>query len=581
MAKKRQPIHPDAPLLHTDHPRPSTRREFIKQGFMTGGAAITTGTLFGTMMNQAHALLQTDISDLGTANNCPVGGSGNMRLPFLCFDLAGGANFAGSNVVVGGPGGQADARSVSAAGYSRLGIPGDRLPDPSTPGTFTNNSLGLEFHSESALLAGMLASMSTDAQARTNGAIIPARSDNDTGNNPHNPMYGIAQAHADGGLLTLIGSQATESGGRSIAAGGMDPMTANIYINPELRPTKIDRPSDALGLVDTGELLSVLSQTDATRVMEAVARISDDHISKISTGLSASEELALKQRLRCAYIKSAFNADKYSDPQVLNPESDSRIVDDAAGIFTTAEFNGDREFRKTSTVMKLVVDTEAGAGCVTMGGYDYHTGNRIAGEQRDFRAGRCIGAALEYAHRVGRPLMVYAFSDGSVFSNGNPDDTDLLDGAGNILLPGGKGQWTGDNSGGASSLIFVYNPSAAAARPTIRNDEIATRQQLGYFRSNGSVETSARTPGGFPIQAANNVTSLVETVLLNYIALHEADTDNPDATNTVTLFNTLFPRHSLGSDAALEELIIFNGLSSMTDAVDDDDPNGRPYRVIT
>jgi hypothetical protein len=37
-----------------------------------------------------------------------------------------------------------------------------------------------------------------------NGAVIAARSENDTGNNPHNPMYGIYRAGADGSLATLI-----------------------------------------------------------------------------------------------------------------------------------------------------------------------------------------------------------------------------------------------------------------------------------------------------------------------------------------------------------------------------------------
>ena len=39
-------------------------------------------------------------------------------------------------------------------------------------------------------------------------------------------------------------------------------------------------------------------------------------------------------------------------------------------------------------------------------------------------------------------------------------------------------------------------------------------QQLGHFRSSGSVETSGTTPG------ANNVNLLVEMVVLNYMALH-------------------------------------------------------------
>ncbi|HCX27336.1 MAG TPA: general secretion pathway protein GspF, partial [Cellvibrionales bacterium] len=81
------------------------------------------------------------------------------------------------------------------------------------------------------------------------------------------------------------------------------------------------------------------------------------------------------------------------------------------------------EFRKTASVMKMVIDGFAGAGTITLGGYDYHTGDRATGEQRDLRAGRCMGACLEYAARKGIPLMLYVFSDGSVFSNGMIDDS--------------------------------------------------------------------------------------------------------------------------------------------------------------
>ena len=132
--------------------------------------------------------------------------------------------------------------------------------------------------------------------------------------------------------------------------------------------------------------------------------------------------------------------------------------------------------------MKMVLDrARAGAGTITMGGYDYHTGNRTAGESRDLRAGRCIGACLEYADRIGIPLMIYVFSDGSVFSNGMQDAN-----------ANGKLVWTGDNSTTACSFFLVYNP---AGRPTLL---APSQQQLGYFRPNGSVETSA-TP------FANNV----------------------------------------------------------------------------
>ena len=83
---------------------------------------------------------------------------------------------------------------------------------------------------------------------------IAARSENDTGNNPHNPMYGINRIGADGQLLTLIGSQNTDSGGNSMAPIAM--------VNPAARPTKVDRASDVTGLVDTGELSSLFSNSD-------------------------------------------------------------------------------------------------------------------------------------------------------------------------------------------------------------------------------------------------------------------------------------------------------------------------------
>jgi hypothetical protein len=53
-----------------------------------------------------------------------------------------------------------------------------------------------------------------------------------------------------------------------------------------------------------------------------------------------------------------------------------------------------------------------------MGGYDYHGQGRNTGETRNFRAGRCIGACLEYAARKQMPLMIYVFSDGALSANG-------------------------------------------------------------------------------------------------------------------------------------------------------------------
>jgi hypothetical protein len=527
--RPKQAASADAPLYHLDHGRPMSRREFIAQGFCTGAATVMGGSVMSLFANpkMAHATLSADLEALKAT--CGIASQGAGKIPFIVFDLAGGANIAGSNVLVGGRGGQLD--FLSTAGYSRQGLPGDMVPSIANPDTglsdFVNNELGLAFHSDSAFLQGILDKVSVTNRANINGAVIPARSENDTGNNPHNPMYGINRAGADGSLLTLIGSRNSDSGGNSMAPAAM--------IDAAVRPTKIDRPSDVTGLVDTGDLVGLLSQQDSVAVMESIQRISDMKLNNVNTQITADE--VVKDMVRCGYVKSADITDRFGDPSTLDPALDPVIVG-SDGIFSEEEFSGDGEFRKTASVMKLVINGFAGAGTITMGGYDYHDGSRATGEVRDRRAGRCMGACLEYAARVGMPLMMYVCSDGSVFSNGMVDDSEN---------GRGKGVWTGDNSSTSASFFLVYNPGGAPQLIGATPDMQAQHQQLGFMRSDGSVET-ASTP------AANNVNLLVETIILNYLALHGEQGQ----------FASMFPNHGLGNSALMDSLTAFEPIVSGT-----------------
>jgi len=488
----------DDPLRHPDHSRPRTRREFLAQGFIAGSGIMLGGVTL-TLSNGARATLSPDVASM--ISGCGIATQGAGKIPFICFDLAGGSNQAGSNVLVGQRGGQLD--FLSTGGYERQGLPGDMVPSIVNPATNTNDfvdqTLGLAFHSDSAFLRGMMTRVTPEAAANISGAVIPARSDNDTSNNPHNPMYGIAKAGSDGSLLTLIGSQNSDSGGNSMAPADLIDLT--------IRPTKVDRPSDVTGLVDVGDLTAVLSQQDAVAVMESIYRISDQKMTDMDANQTITTDDVVKDLVRCGYLKSADLADRFGDPTTLDPAGDPMIVG-ATGIFTDAEFNsGDRsarEFQKTASVMKMVINGFAGAGTIEMGGYDYHGGRRAEGEVKDFRAGQCMGACLQYAHLVGAPLMMYVTSDGSLSSNGAIDST--VDGR-------GKGEWTSDNSSTAAPFFLVYNPTR---RPTLLGatpDLQALHQQIGYMRPDGSVETGA-TP------AANQVNLLALTVVLNYMALH-------------------------------------------------------------
>ena len=52
MKKTNKPLSPDAPLFHTDHRRPKTRREFISQGFMMGSGAVIGASMLNMMAPQ-------------------------------------------------------------------------------------------------------------------------------------------------------------------------------------------------------------------------------------------------------------------------------------------------------------------------------------------------------------------------------------------------------------------------------------------------------------------------------------------------------------------------------------------------
>ena len=525
MAKYKAPLHPDAPLLLNDHRRPVSRRELIAQGFRAGAATVVGGSLFSMMAPSAYGALSSDI--IAKRTECGIASQGAGKIPFICFDLAGGGNIAGSNVLVGQKGGQLD--FLSAGGYSKQGLPADMNPMSSTT-NFVDQTLGLAFHLDSGMLRGIKTKVGVATSTFTNGAVIAARSENDTANNPHNPMYGISKAGANGSLLTLIGSRASDSGGNSMAPAAM--------MDPSLRPTKVDNPSDVTGLVDVGDLVSLMSQQDTVAVMESMYRISDAKLGHVTPGTTRDAEL--KEMIRCGYVKSADLADRFGNPSAIDPVQDPDIVG-ATGIFTLAEFNADAELRKTASVMKLVVNGYAGAGTITMGGFDYHTGDRSTGEQRDFRVGQCIGACLEYAARKGMPLMVYVFSDGSLSSNGMVD---------NSTMGRGKGVWTGDDQQTASTFFLVYNPGkrpvlmdGTSSDPTTITAAQRVHQQLGFMRPSGDVET-ASSP------AANNVNLLVETLILNYMALHGDQGQ----------FGTLFKTNGLGSSTMMDKLTAFQPL---------------------
>jgi hypothetical protein len=525
------------PILHADHKRPVTRRDFVSAGLASTPAIIMAPAWLGALLQSGKAkALSTDMQALLAASQCnvPSAAVSITGIPFICFDLSGGANLVGSEVLVGVRGGQSNL--LSANGYAKLGLPSEMIP---TSSSNISNTLGLLWHADGGILRGILSKATTPSTAAgTNGAVICALSQNDTGNNPHNPMYGIAKAGAKGKLLTLIGTQSSVSGGNSAAP------TAEI--DPSLQPTKISQPSDAVALVKSG---SGAADPLAVAVLESVTRISGGtapyqpnatdptaaFTGKLTNPASggtgvrfyadAMADAKLKNQVRCAYVKAANTADAFGSSSALDPAQDFNIVGGASPLFTAADLK-DPDIAKTAAVMKLVLNGYAGAGTVTLGGFDYHDSTRATGEMRNYKAGQMIGAVLEYAQRVGSPVMIYVFSDGSLSANSSIDESSQ-----------GRGKlgWQGDNQDTASTFFLVYSPKG---RPQLRNG--AASQQIGYFSADGSVVTNSSP-------AANAVNQLAEVVILNYMGL----------LGTSNQFSTVLPMQGLGSAAAQAALTVF------------------------
>jgi hypothetical protein len=531
----RKPPRPHAlgePLLHENHPRPKTRRDFIAAGLLSGPAVVMAPAWLGALLKAGRAnagSLDTDIANLLAPSECNVPSQG-LGLPFICFDLAGGANLVGSEVIVGQQGGQT--KFLSTAGYGLLGVPGNMVPSSSAN---IDSSLGLLWHADGAIKRGIMTKITAATAGGVNGAVICAMSQNDTQSNPHNPMYGIAMAGRTGQLLTLIGTESSVSGGNSMA-----PME---LINPALQPTVIAQPSDATSLVP----LPPGGHQDplAVATLESQARISGgtglyqsgaNGPGAITGALSmpngatpgvqlyanGASDAQLKNQVRCAYVRAANTVNTFGVPSALDPMQDPNIV---GPIFQMSDFQNS-DVQKTATVMKMVLDGFAGAGTITLGGYDYHDGTRATGEMRNFMAGQMIGAVLQYAALRKVPVMIYVFSDGSLNANGMVDSS---------AAGRGKLGWQGDNSSVASTFFLAYSPNG---RPALRG--AASTQQIGYFTADGNV-VSTSSP------AANSVDSLVYTVLLNYMGLSGTDGN----------FATTFPMQPLGSAGQLAPLTVF------------------------
>lgn len=450
------------PMLHEGH-NPKTRRDFLAQGFLGMSTFAMAPSILSVLSSSAYG-----------AANCPVSVGSGMA-PVIIIDLAGGGNIAGSNVMVGGMNGQMD----FLPDYKTLGLPPDFHPKFGK----TSNELGLVFHSDSGMLRGIQSVTQGITRANCEGMVFCTSTDDDTGNNQTNPLYWLNKAGAKGKLNQLAGTRQTESGGNTSS-----PIES---VNPSIQPVKIDSPQDAINLVSIGSIGVGLtnSSSKVEKLLNTISRMSEKKIENISRRSLPDQ---IKTLVQCGFQQTSTQVKNFV-PDLLNPTLDPLVT----AVFPNIANDGNQ--RKTATIAKMVLDGFIGAATIELGGYDYHSGNRVDGETRDMEAGQVIGRIMELAARKQKDVVIIVLTDGGVSANDIVDNT-----------TGGRGKfgWAGDSGQRSSAFMMVYKKDG---KPQLR---IADKRQIGHFRaSTASVENSA-------MLTSNSVVNLSKAMVANYLALH-------------------------------------------------------------
>ena len=96
-------------------------------------------------------------------------------------------------------------------------------------------------------------------------------------------------------------------------------MAPAMMINPEFRPTKVDRPSDVTGLVGTSDRPKRLSHQDEVAVTEAIYRLSKRRMdTNVVDGLELPDPVrapitrdqVVEELVKCGYLDAAYIAGK-------------------------------------------------------------------------------------------------------------------------------------------------------------------------------------------------------------------------------------------------------------------------------
>ena len=452
-----------------------TRRHFLGQGMTTAiGYSVVPSLASILQIRQAY----------GQVDNCLGAQAFEQKTPVIIIDLAGGAALSGSNIIVGGQEGQ----HSFLPDYERLGLPSGMHPNIAG---MINNEMGIKFHSRSGILQGILQHTNSTVRSRCEGSVFCAISNDDTGNNPHSPLYWLNRAGAQGQIVQTAGTSGGTSGGRSkIPPTSFDPTAA---------PVQISRPEDCVELISLGRVHNLFNEDKAKKILQTIEYMSEAKLAQFSRRTLPEQ---VKMVLECSFSKSKIDQSVHNpDPRLSNEAVDPRL--DTTVTATYDNLNDGRQ-RREASVAKMVLDGYIGAGTIEMGGYDYHGRTRSESDESDRLAGEAIGRILSLANRKEKDVVIYVFSDGGISTNRETRDASAEN----------KFNFTNDDGQRASTFMLYYKHQGGRPQLYDSSGSFDTlKRQVGWFKESAHVEKNANV-------LSNNVTNLAKAVVLNYLAIH-------------------------------------------------------------
>ena len=435
------------------------RRDFLRRAL---------GFSCGLVYLPSLATLLFNRQAFGTDSSCAA--QANTDSPaFIGLDLRGGGSIAGNNVIV------YDDKGELLNSYEGLGLP-DAI-HPKVSGKI-DTSITLPMHADSAMLRG-IRQATAQVLDNVNGIVFCTRAADDTSSNQLATAPGVFLAGANGMLAPLAGTQSSASGGNSITP---------FLINAAPVPITDFSSADALA-----SLPRIWQQQPERmeKVIKALNKMSSAQLQEFAK-LGMPEQT--QEMIKCGYL----NAEQILMPKdiTLNASQDPAVTS-----VVNLQLNP-----AAAEIAYLVLKGHAGAGTITLSGYDYHNSTATTSDQRDYQAGQTIAMILAMAAALNRKLMLHVYTDGGLSVGGRQQ---AVTGGGTQVE---KFIWVGDSEMRSAAFVLMYDPNG---KPSLvfNTDQ---RQQFGAYQDAGGATINLQPSQHQKI--AGDPVAQAQAVVANWLA---------------------------------------------------------------